>query len=45
MRLESTQKQLNHVAFQLESDIEAGKLDFLAQEAMEDFENGFCKQI
>ncbi|MFO0127798.1 MAG: hypothetical protein ACK54J_11375 [Pseudanabaena sp.] len=29
----------------LESDIEAGKLDFLAQEAIADFENGFCKQI
>jgi hypothetical protein len=30
---------------QLESDIEAGKLDLLAQEAIDDFENGFCKQI
>ena len=30
---------------ELERDIEAGKLDFLAQEAIEDFENEFCKQI
>ena len=30
---------------ELESDIESGKLDFLAQEAIEDFGNGFCKQI
>ena len=30
---------------ELERDIEAGKLDFLAQEAIEDLENGFCKQI
>lgn len=30
---------------ELERDIEAGKLDFLAQESIEDFENGFCKQI
>ena len=30
---------------ELERDIEAGKLDLLAQEAIEDFENGFCKQI
>jgi hypothetical protein len=26
-------------------DIESGKLDFLAQEAIEDFENGFCKDV
>jgi hypothetical protein len=30
---------------ELESDIESGKLDFLAHEAIADFENGFCKQI
>ncbi len=30
---------------ELERDIEAGKLDLLVQEAIEDFENGFCKQI
>ena len=29
----------------LEFDIENGKLDALAQEAIYDFENGFCKQI
>jgi hypothetical protein len=30
---------------QLEADVEDGKLDFLAQEAIYDFENGFYKQI
>lgn len=30
---------------ELESDIKDGKFDLLAQEAIYDFENGFCKQI
>ena len=30
---------------QLEADVENGELDVLVQEAIYDFENGFCKQI
>ena len=30
---------------ELEADVEDGKLELLAQEAIYDFENGFCKQI
>ncbi len=30
---------------QLGADIEDGKLDAMAQQAIYDFENGFCKQI
>ena len=30
---------------ELASDIESVKLDFLAQEAIADFENGFCKDV
>ncbi len=30
---------------ELEADVEDGKLELLAQEAIYDFENGFCKQL